>query len=82
VVRAFLPPPDWPPRINEYSTEPLSVQFGMALPSSTITNAVMDSWTATLLDWYDATATAADNYTCTVAAGGAWRATACCCREP
>jgi hypothetical protein len=71
---------EWPPRIDEFATEPLTARFGVALPSATVTNAVMQPWSAQLLDWYDATATAADNYTCTVSAGGAIPASrALCC---
>ena len=45
--------------------------FGAPLPEAVITNVVVPAWSAALLDWYDSVATAADNYTCTVAAGGA-----------
>ena len=45
--------------------------FGAPLPEAVITNRLVPSWSAALIDWYDSVASAADNYTCAVAAGGA-----------
>jgi hypothetical protein len=56
--------------MSEFSTEPLSVRFGeVALPEAVVTNAEIDDWSAVLVDFYGATATASDNYTCSVSSG-------------
>lgn len=62
---------DWPPRTNEFATEPLSLAYGIQLPDSVITNTVVSPWSVQLLDWYQNVAAGADNYACTVITNGA-----------
>ena len=67
---------DWPPRVTEIATEPLSLAYGIQLPDSVVTNTLVTPWSVQLLDWYQNVAAGADNYACTVAASGA-RALSC-----